>query len=106
MRRRTDGARNRRFRDELTVPAVEFERTKLCALSLQSLAGRRRANRAWRAERRRHQGTRRTSPTCVPGHQDEYFDLVDPETIRSIDVVEGPVAAALAVWIGKTRLIE
>jgi len=41
-----------------------------------------------------------------PAIKMKYFDLVDPETIRSIDVVEGPVAAALAVWIGKTRLIE
>ena len=39
-------------------------------------------------------------------HQDEYFDLVDPETIRPIDVVEGPVRAALAVWIGEIRLID
>ena len=39
-------------------------------------------------------------------HQDEYFDLVDPETIRPIDVVEGPVRAALAVWIDETRLID
>src|ERR1700732_1150284 len=79
MRRRTDGARNRRFCDELTVPAIEFERTGLRALSLQSLAGRQRANRAWRAERRRHQGTRRTIPTCFPGHQDEYFDRWIPK---------------------------
>ena len=72
----------------------------------KALLARQRANRAWRAERRGHQGTRRTSPTCCPGHQDEYFDLVDPETIRPIDVVEGPVRAALAVWIGETRLID
>src|ERR1700730_12017887 len=84
------------------VLAIEVERTGLRALSLQSLAGRQRANRARRAEGHRHQETRRTSPTCFPGHQDEYFDLVDPETIRPIDV-EGPVRAALAVWIGKAR---
>jgi pantoate--beta-alanine ligase len=36
----------------------------------------------------------------------EYFDLVDPETIRPVDVVERPVRAALAAWIGKTRLID
>src|SRR6202035_4310206 len=88
------------------VMAIEVERTGLRALALQSLAGRQRAHRARRAERHRHQETRRTSRTCFPGHQDEYFDLVDPETIRPIDVVEGPVRAALAVWIGKTRLID
>src|ERR1700726_1013312 len=93
MRRRTDGARKRRFCDELTVPAIEVERTGLCALSLQRPAGRQRGESRWSAERRRHQGIRRTSPTCFPSHQDEYFDLVDPETIRPIDVVEGPVAS-------------
>src|SRR5580692_3929424 len=41
-----------------------------------------------------------------PSHQNQYFDLVDPETIRPIDVVEVLVQAALAVWIGKTRLID
>ncbi|MGD1095762.1 MAG: pantoate--beta-alanine ligase [Bryobacteraceae bacterium] len=36
----------------------------------------------------------------------EYFDLVDPETIRPIHAVEGPLRVALAAWIGKTRLID
>jgi pantoate--beta-alanine ligase len=36
----------------------------------------------------------------------EYFDLVDPETIRPVEVVNAPIRAALAVWIGKTRLID
>ena len=36
----------------------------------------------------------------------EYFELVDPETIRPVDVVDGPVRAAIAAWIGRTRLID
>src|SRR4051794_26761548 len=36
----------------------------------------------------------------------EYLDLVDPDIIRPVDYVEGPVRAALAAWIGKTRLID
>ena len=36
----------------------------------------------------------------------EYLDLVDPDTIRPVDYVEGPVRTALAAWIGKTRLID
>jgi pantoate--beta-alanine ligase len=36
----------------------------------------------------------------------EYFELVDPDTIRPVDVVAAPVRAALAVWIGNTRLID
>ena len=42
----------------------------------------------------------------VPDIKIDYFDLVDPETIRPVNAVEGPVRAALAVWIGKTRLID
>ena len=42
----------------------------------------------------------------VPDIKIDYFDLVDPETLRPVNAVEGPVRAALAVWIGKTRLID
>src|SRR5438477_974660 len=42
----------------------------------------------------------------VPDIKIDYFDLVDPETIRPVNAVEGRVRAALAVWIGKTRLID
>lgn len=36
----------------------------------------------------------------------EYFDLVDPDTIQPVAIVNGPVRAALAAWIGETRLID
>jgi pantoate--beta-alanine ligase len=36
----------------------------------------------------------------------EYFELVDPETIRPVEVVHAPVRAVIAVWIGRTRLID
>lgn len=36
----------------------------------------------------------------------EYFDLVDPETIQPVEIIDRPVRAAAAVWIGKTRLID
>jgi pantoate--beta-alanine ligase len=36
----------------------------------------------------------------------EYFDLVDPGTLRPVEVVDAPVRAAAAVWIGNTRLID
>jgi pantoate--beta-alanine ligase len=42
----------------------------------------------------------------VPDIRLEYFDLVDPDTIRSVYFVEAPVRAAMAAWIGKTRLID
>lgn len=43
---------------------------------------------------------------AVPEIRIEYFDLVNPDTIRPVDVVEAPVRAALAAWIGNTRLID
>jgi pantoate--beta-alanine ligase len=36
----------------------------------------------------------------------EYLELVDPDTIRPVEVVSMPVRAALAVWLGNTRLID
>jgi pantoate--beta-alanine ligase len=42
----------------------------------------------------------------VPEIRLEYFDLVDPDTIRPVEVVNAPVRAAVAAWIGKTRLID
>jgi pantoate--beta-alanine ligase len=36
----------------------------------------------------------------------EYFELVDPDTIRPVHVVEKPVRAALAAWLGNVRLID
>jgi pantoate--beta-alanine ligase len=42
----------------------------------------------------------------IPDSKIEYFDLIDPETIRPVNAIEKPVRAALAVWIGKTRLID
>jgi len=43
---------------------------------------------------------------CVPEIRLEYFELVDPDTMRPADVVNAPVRAALAAWFGKTRLID
>jgi pantoate--beta-alanine ligase len=42
----------------------------------------------------------------VPDITLEYFDLVDPDTIRPVEVIQAPVRAALAAWSGKTRLID
>ena len=42
----------------------------------------------------------------IPEIKLEYLELVDPDTIRPVDYLEGPVQAALAAWIGKTRLID
>ena len=91
---------------KLPEPSIELERTGLCASSLQSLVG---------AQRSIAHGERNVVAIkehaqrvlhSVPDIKSDYFDLVDPETLRPVNAVEGPVRAALAVWIGKTRLID
>jgi pantoate--beta-alanine ligase len=42
----------------------------------------------------------------TPAIEVEYLDLVDPDTVQPVELVSAPVRAALAVWIGKTRLID
>lgn len=36
----------------------------------------------------------------------DYVAVCDPETLKDVDQVEGPTLMALAVWVGKTRLID
>jgi pantoate--beta-alanine ligase len=36
----------------------------------------------------------------------EYLELVDPRTFQPVESVAGPVVAAGALWVGKTRLID
>ncbi|MNW68892.1 Pantothenate synthetase [compost metagenome] len=36
----------------------------------------------------------------------DYVELVDARTLQQVDRVERPVLVALAVYIGKTRLID
>jgi pantoate--beta-alanine ligase len=36
----------------------------------------------------------------------DYVSIVDPRTLEPVQRIAGPVLAALAVWIGQTRLID
>jgi len=36
----------------------------------------------------------------------DYVEIVDSETLENVDVIEGEVLVALAVYIGTTRLID
>ena len=36
----------------------------------------------------------------------DYIEMVDAETLEPVTRMEGQVLVALAVWIGKTRLID
>ncbi|SPJ14243.1 Pantothenate synthetase [Syntrophobacter sp. SbD2] len=36
----------------------------------------------------------------------DYARLCNPDTIEDVDVINGPTLLALAVWVGKTRLID
>ncbi|WP_245853704.1 pantoate--beta-alanine ligase [Necropsobacter massiliensis] len=36
----------------------------------------------------------------------DYVSAVDVETIQPVDIIDKPVLVAMAVYIGKTRLID
>ncbi|WP_461209622.1 pantoate--beta-alanine ligase [Desulfocurvus sp. DL9XJH121] len=42
----------------------------------------------------------------VPDGEIDYVELVDPDAIRPVELVAGPVLAAVAVRLGKARLID
>jgi pantoate--beta-alanine ligase len=44
--------------------------------------------------------------TTGGGARIDYARLCNPETVEDVERVEGPTLLALAVWVGKTRLID
>jgi pantoate--beta-alanine ligase len=44
--------------------------------------------------------------TETPHTRVDYLALVDPETLEEADTLKGAACLALAVWLGKTRLID
>ncbi|MCD5412759.1 MAG: pantoate--beta-alanine ligase, partial [Dehalococcoidia bacterium] len=36
----------------------------------------------------------------------DYVSIADPESLRELDEIDSPALVSLAVWIGKTRLID
>jgi pantoate--beta-alanine ligase len=44
--------------------------------------------------------------TTDGGARVDYARLCNPDTIEDVNVIEGPTLLALAVWVGKTRLID
>ncbi|MCL0034775.1 pantoate--beta-alanine ligase [Dehalococcoidia bacterium] len=41
-----------------------------------------------------------------PGARIDYVSIADPESLRELDEIDSPALVSLAVWIGKTRLID
>lgn len=41
-----------------------------------------------------------------PHNKVQYVEIVDPETLEAVKEIKGPVLIALAVFVGKTRLID
>ncbi|MCL0036037.1 pantoate--beta-alanine ligase [Dehalococcoidia bacterium] len=41
-----------------------------------------------------------------PGALIDYVSIADPESLRELDEIDSPALVSLAVWIGKTRLID
>jgi pantoate--beta-alanine ligase len=51
----------------------------------------------------------RDAATLIPADERlrlEYLELVDPEDVQPVTTVAGPVVAAGALWVGRTRLID
>jgi pantoate--beta-alanine ligase len=44
--------------------------------------------------------------TSTPHTRIDYLALVHPETLKEVDSIEGRARLLLAVWVGKTRLID
>jgi pantoate--beta-alanine ligase len=44
--------------------------------------------------------------TAGGGARVDYAKLCNPDTIEDVEVISGPTLLALAVWVGKTRLID
>ena len=44
--------------------------------------------------------------TTVPETTIDYITICDPQTLDDVPVVNGPVLMAMAVKVGKTRLID
>jgi pantoate--beta-alanine ligase len=42
----------------------------------------------------------------APGVRLEYLDFVDPDTLEPVPTIAAPVRAAVAAWVGETRLID
>jgi pantoate--beta-alanine ligase len=36
----------------------------------------------------------------------EYFEIVDPDELQPVNIADGPLRVAAAIWIGSTRLID
>jgi pantoate--beta-alanine ligase len=43
---------------------------------------------------------------AAPGADIDYAALVDPETLKGVEAIDGEARLLLAVWINKTRLID
>ncbi|MCL0037171.1 pantoate--beta-alanine ligase [Dehalococcoidia bacterium] len=41
-----------------------------------------------------------------PGARIDYVSIADPGSLRELDEIDSPALVSLAVWIGKTRLID
>jgi pantoate--beta-alanine ligase len=44
--------------------------------------------------------------TQAPHTSIDYLSLVDPESLQEVEAIQGAARLALAVWVGKTRLID
>jgi len=81
------------------------ERISALCLRKAILAAKKRVEQGERSvEKLREEALRTIEP--VMEAKVDYIAFVDDESLEPVEVVEKPVLMALAVWIGKTRLID
>jgi pantoate--beta-alanine ligase len=81
------------------------ERARAACLHEALQEARRRIQRGERDVHSLITAMRQVLLTAAPERID-YIELVDPQTLQPLERIEGPVLAALAVYIGRTRLID
>lgn len=81
------------------------ERTQALCLS-RSLAAAEAAVKAGETDPARIIEAARDRITAEPDTEIDYIELADPETLEAVSRIRGPVLMALAVQLGRTRLID
>ncbi len=76
------------------------------ACTEQKLKNRKAARRGWRKECKSDKGCNHSRDNKEPLARIDYVDVVDFETITPVDEIKGTTLVAIAVYIGKTRLID
>jgi pantoate--beta-alanine ligase len=87
-----------------TYLSPEERRSALCLY--RSLLAARQLVSACKNTREEILATVRQIIAQAPDTRIDYVALADPETLEEVETIQGAARLALAVWVGKTRLID